>query len=130
MKRYVPTALLMALIAWVIVQANLGERHPWLEAFLRLPAADKFGHFMIYGLLAACLDAALRWRTLQLTSGWQLPWAAVLVLAFSFAEEASQLFTSTRSPDVLDLLANLLGVGVFCLLGRWVAKRRRWTAGR
>lgn len=124
MKRYVPTALLMALIAWVIVQANLGERHPWLDAFLRLPAADKFGHFMIYGLLAACLDAALRWRTLQLTSGWQLPWAAVLVLAFSLMEEASQLFTTTRSPDLLDVLANLLGVSAFSLLGRKLARRQ------
>ena len=126
MKRYVPTALLMALIAWVIVQANLGERHPWLEAFLRLPAADKFGHFMIYGLLAACLDAALRWRTLQLASGWQLPWAAVLVLAFSLMEEASQLFTATRSPDLLDVLANLLGVSAFSLLGRKLARRQGW----
>lgn len=123
--RYVPAALLMALIAWVIAQANTGERHPWLDAFLRWPAADKIGHFMIYGLLAVCLDAAMRWRSIKLPQGWQLPWAGLLVLAFSFMEEASQLFTTTRSPDVLDLLANLLGVGVFCLLGRWVVKRRR-----
>lgn len=129
MKRYVPTALLMALIAWVIVQANLGERHPWLDAFLRLPAADKLGHFMLYGLLAACLDAALRWRTLQLASGWQLPWAAVLVLAFSLMEEASQLFTVTRSPDLLDVLANVLGVSVFSLLGRKLARRQGWLRG-
>lgn len=119
----------MALLAWVILQANTGERHPWLDAFLRWPAADKLGHFVLYGLLAVCLDAAMRWRTIKLPQGWQLPWAAVLVLAFSFMEEASQLFTSTRSPDVLDLLANLLGVGVFCLLGRWVARRHGWTAG-
>ncbi|WP_286747739.1 VanZ family protein [Aquabacterium sp. UBA2148] len=114
----------MALLAWVILQANTGERHPWLDAFLRWPAADKLGHFVLYGLLAACLDVAMRWRSIKLLQGWQLPWAGLLVLAFSFAEEASQLFTSTRSPDVLDLLANLLGVGVFCLLGRWVANRR------
>lgn len=119
----------MALIAWVIVQANQGERHPWLDAFLRLPAADKIGHFMIYGLLAVCLDAALRWRTLQLASGWQLPWAAVLVLAFSFMEEASQLFTTTRSPDLLDVLANLLGVSAFSLLGRKLARRQGWLRG-
>lgn len=122
--RYVPAASLMALLAWVILQANTGERHPWLDAFLRWPAADKLGHFVLYGLLAACLDVAMRWRSINLPQGWQLPWAGLLVLAFSFAEEASQLFTSTRSPDVLDLLANLLGVGVFCLLGRWVANRR------
>lgn len=128
MMRYAPTALLLALIAWVIVQANQGERHPWLDAFLRLPAADKFGHFMIYGLLAACLDAALRWRMLTLRAGWRLPWAATLVLAFSLLEEASQLLTATRSPDVLDIVANLLGVGVFSLLGRKLAKRKGWLS--
>ncbi len=122
--RYLPAALLMALIAWVITQANTGERHPWLDAFLRWPAADKLGHFVLYGLLAVCLDAAMRWRSIKLPPGWQLPLAGLLVLAFSFVEEASQLFTTTRSPDVLDLLANLLGVAVFCLVGRWVAKRR------
>lgn len=129
MIRVVPTALLMALIAWVIAQANQGERHPWLDAFLSLPAADKFGHFMIYGLLAACLDATLRWRTLRLSAGRQLPWAAVLVLAFSLMEEASQLFTATRSPDLLDVLANLLGVIAFSLLGRKLAKRQGWLRG-
>lgn len=128
MMRYVPSALLMALIAWVILQANQGERHPWLDAFLRLPAADKLGHFMIYGLLAACMDAALRWRTLKLAPGWQVPWAAALVLAFSFIEEASQLFTVTRSPDVLDILANLLGVGAFSLLGRKLARQLGWLS--
>lgn len=126
MMRYVPTALLMALITWVIAQANLGERHPWLDAFLRLPAADKFGHFLVYGLLAACLDAAMRWRSLKLASGRQLPWAALLVLAFSLIEEASQLFTTTRSPDILDVLANLLGVSAFSVLGRRLARRRGW----
>lgn len=119
----------MALIAWVIAQANTGERHPWLDAFLRWPAADKIGHFMIYGLLAACLDAAMRWRSVNLPGGWTLPWAGLLVLAFSLVEEASQLFTTTRSPDVLDLLANLLGIGAFSVLGRALAKRKGWRSG-
>ena len=124
--RYVPTAALVALIAWVIWQANTGDRHPWLDAFLRWPAADKLGHFVLYGALAACLDAAMRWRSVKVPGGWNLPRAGVWVLAFSLAEEASQLFTTTRSPDVLDLLANLLGVGTFCVLGRSMAKRRGW----
>lgn len=128
--RYVPTALLVALIACVIWQANTGDRHPWLDAFLRWPAADKLGHFLLYGLLAACLDAAMRWRSVKLPGGWKLPCAALLVLAFSLVEEASQLFTATRSPDVLDVLANLLGVGTFCVLGRWVARRRGWLNER
>ena len=128
--RYVPTALLVALIAWVIWQANTGDRHPWLDAFLRWPAADKLGHFVIYGLLAACLDAAMRWRSVNLAGGWTLPWAGLLVLAFSLVEEASQLFTATRSPDGLDLLANLLGVGAFCAFGRWVARQRGRTGER
>lgn len=127
--RYVPTALLVALIAWVIWQANTGDRHPWLDAFLRWPAADKLGHFVLYGLLAACLDAAMRWRSVKLHSGWTLPLAGLLVLAFSLMEEASQLFTATRSPDVLDLLANLLGIGAFSAFGRAMAKRKGWWRG-
>ncbi|WP_268761015.1 hypothetical protein [Aquabacterium parvum] len=41
----------------------------------------------------------------------------------------SELFTATRSPDLLDVLANLLGVIAFSLLGRKLAKRQGWLRG-
>lgn len=123
MIRFLPALLLFLLALWVIDLANHGGHNVLLGALLSLPGGDKIGHFFVYGLLAASLDVALRWRMWRLPGGRSAPAGAVLVLAFGLLEEASQFFTETRTPDAVDLLANLAGVWVCCLLGRRLARR-------
>lgn len=123
MIRFLPALLLFLLALWVIDLANRGGHNALLGVLLSLPGGDKIGHFFVYGLLAAFLDAALRWRMWSLRGGLSAPAAAVWVLGFGLVEEASQFFTQTRTPDAVDLLANLAGVWVCCLLGRRLARR-------
>ena len=129
MIRFVPAVLVFALICWVIDLANRGGHNPLLGVLLSLPLGDKLGHFLLYGGLAGLLDWAWRQRNTRLPLMGPVPTAAWVVLAFSALEEVTQLFTATRSPDVVDLLANLLGVGAFCACGRWVARRRGRVQG-
>lgn len=124
MIRFLPALGLFAFICWAIDLANSGGHNALLGLLLSLPLGDKIGHFLLYGGLAGLLDWAWRHRDTRLPLLGRVPTAAWVVLAFSALEEASQLFTATRSPDVVDLLANLLGVSVMCACGRWVARGR------
>jgi hypothetical protein len=121
MIRFLPALGLFALICWVVDLANRGGHHALLGLLLSLPLGDKLGHFLLYGGLAGVLDWAWRQRDTRLPLLGRVPTAACVVLVFSTLEEVSQLFTATRSPDVVDLLANLLGVSAFCAVSRWLS---------
>ena len=118
--------------AWVAVAVAGGaslaatlwpRRFKFLEQ--TVPGADKAGHFVIMGLLAAVLVWALSgttWRGYRLTSAVCL--AATLLLVS--LEEASQLAIRGRTFSWLDLAYSWAGVLV---LGGFAAilVRRRMT---
>lgn len=85
----------------------------WVGSF---PAGDKLGHLVVFGFLAflanAALDAA-RWRVGRLT----LLKGSICVFIPTALEEFSQLFLITRTFDLLDLLADGIGIA----LGGWLA---------
>lgn len=74
------------------------------------PGQDKAGHGLVFGL-----PAALSWA---LQGRWVV---AALVVHALVSEPAQALLTSTRTADVWDLVADLVGIG----LGVWLAERLR-----
>jgi len=83
---------------------------------------DKLAHFGVFGLLAttlARLEAAERWPPLR-----EL-WAVVLVSAYGLAIEILQGFTTIRSMEFGDWVADTLGaVLAVALYLRWPWYRR------
>lgn len=68
------------------------------------PGSDKLGHLLAYALLAA-------WAALIFRRGAALAWALLaLVLLGCGLELAQGLLTRSRSMELLDALANMLGV--------------------
>ena len=66
---------------------------------------DKYGHFLVYGLLATLLC--------RLGHGWRAAGWAVLAASFYGAtDEWHQLFTPGRSCDVFDWLADTTGAAL------------------
>jgi polysaccharide biosynthesis protein VpsQ len=104
------SALLFVFIIAVIILADKGNLPHSIRAIYDFPNGDKLGHFILFGLLNFFLT-----RTL-LSSFPSKPrrWMALLVcltLALLIAlEEYSQRFFSTRTFDMLDLLASYLGL--------------------
>ena len=112
MRRHLPLLALVGfaiLFGVIIVLANQGCGFwDFLEA---VPYGDKLGHIGLVGTLALLLNLTLRNRTLpppfeMIQMGSSLA-AAVMTL-----EELSQLLLPTRSPDLLDWIANLTGAAL------------------
>jgi len=95
----------------IIVIANRGHADLFWDLVGRVPCGDKLGHLGLVGTLSFLLNLLLegrpapgRWRAMMLGS--------LLLGVFMTLEEASQAFIPHRSFDLLDGLANI--IGVFC----------------
>ncbi len=95
----------------IIVIADRGHADLFWNLVGRVPCGDKLGHLGLVGTLSFLLNLLLegrrapgRWSPMMLGS--------LLLLVFMTLEEASQAFIPCRSFDLLDGLANI--IGVFC----------------
>jgi len=95
----------------ILVIANRGHADLFWDLVGRVPCGDKLGHLGLVGTLSFLLNLLLegrpapgRWRPMMLGS--------LLLGVFMTLEEASQAFIPHRSFDLLDGLANI--IGVFC----------------
>lgn len=113
--------LFLCALIWL---ADTGHER-WLFRLARLiPGGDKTGHFILFGLLAFLVNLVLlgtvfRCGRLGILSG------SAIVMVVAVAEELSQLFFVTRTFELLDLSAGLLGIWVFGQLARLYLKRER-----
>jgi hypothetical protein len=95
----------------IIVIANRGHADLFWGLVGSVPCGDKLGHLGLVGTLSFLLNLLLegrpapgRWSPMMLGS--------LLLLVFMTLEEASQAFIPHRSFDLVDGLANI--IGVFC----------------
>ena len=107
--------VLAAAITWESVSAIPSVGPSWL-------GFDKLAHFGVFGLLAttiARLEPAKRWPLLR-----EL-WAIVLVSVYGLAIEILQGFTTIRSMEYADWVADTLGAALaVALYLRWAWYRR------
>ena len=76
-----------------------------------IPWGDKIGHFTLFGMLALLLNMAIKFCQIKIhTRRFHL--GSVIVFVFAIIEEFSQLAFSTRTFDLVDMLFDLLGVGI------------------
>lgn len=112
MRRHLPLLALVGfaiLFGVIILLANQG-RGFW--GFLEeIPFGDKLGHVGLVGTLAFLLNLTLRNRRFPRPLG-MIQMGSGLVAVVMTIEELSQLFLPTRSPDLLDWLANLTGAAL------------------
>ena len=113
--RFLPFLFFMAIILWIIWEADLGRYNQFIEMGKKVPLGDKIGHFMAYGFLAYLLNYAFRGKKFNIGQ-IQLYKAVVLVLGFAIAEEFSQLAFQERSFDLVDILFDILGVMAFMII--------------
>ena len=98
----------------ILVIANRGHADHFWEFVGKVPCGDKLGHLGMVGTLGFLLNLVLD-RRRAFAGGNGLMLGSLLVLAFMTLEEASQACIPCRSFDLVDGLANV--VGVFCAEG-------------
>ena len=105
--------LYFAFICWIIIEADRGELNFFIENVRSIPYGDKIGHVIIYALLAFLLSITLSGTSKRLTATFfKLPVGCLIVLVFAFIEELTQVFFATRTLDVGDIAADVIGVYV------------------
>jgi VanZ family protein len=124
MQRFIfsTAILLFAFILWVIFMANTGQDMLLFEITRAIPFGDKLGHVMVFGSLTLMANLAFKGRVIRFKLG-PVYYGALMVLAFVTLEELSQYFIATRSLDMFDYLANLLGILGFSWLTREIIKK-------
>ena len=113
MKRWLPTILALAFVAWMIALADLGYAIEFF-ATARKWGGDKLGHFGLMGGLALCVNVSLdcrKWRR------WLL--GSIFVAVGCTLEELSQIWNEHRHCDPLDLAADFAGIW----FAGWIARR-------
>lgn len=109
------TAVFFGLIIWLLFMAN-SEQDTLIFRFVRsLPYGDKLAHIGIFGLLALLLNLTTEHKTYTIAR-YPIPWGSSAVLLFATLEEASQYYLPSRTFDLLDYLASLLGIALFSAL--------------
>lgn len=111
------TLLYGLVIIVVIILANTG--HLPIARLLRiLPYSDKLGHFFLIGLLGFFLNLSLNCRKW----GWFLV-GSLVVGCFATLEEFSQLYSSHRTFDWGDLIADYAGLFLFGIVSTYFCKK-------
>lgn len=86
----------------------------------KIKYGDKIGHLVLYGLLGMFLNIALRNRMIHNT---KLPLGSVIVLIFAIAEEFTQLAFETRTFDYIDMLCDVIGLGIISIIAQRQSKQ-------
>jgi VanZ family protein len=113
---WLPALTYMALI-WFL------SSRPISLPFAPFPHRDKVVHLLEYAILGALAAHAIHGSTL-ITLRRALLWAFALSVGWGALDELHQAFVPARSPDLLDLAADVVGalLGVACYGRFW---RRR-----
>ncbi len=79
------------------------------------------GHFILYGILALLFDFALNQANFKVHN-LVISKAAIYEIIFAILEEFTQIWIDARSFDLIDGLADVLGVFSLIYGARWVVK--------
>ena len=105
-------------IVWIITISNAGDSNVFIDSVRAIPYGDKLGHLSLYAVLAALVHLSIKKPSRK---HFGLPLGCALVLVFALFEELSQgFFPNTRTLDVGDALADLIGV----YLAGWITRTK------
>jgi hypothetical protein len=93
----------------ILVIANHGGGEQLWGFLASIPCGDKLGHLGLVGTLSFLLNLVLDGRRAPGRRGGMMPGSLILLVLMTL-EEGSQAFLAYRSFDLLDGLANIVGI--------------------
>lgn len=117
---------------WIFFMADTGRHNILFDLVKSIPQGDKICHGLLYGVMTLLTNMALGFRKFRLGK-LNLHTGTLFVAIFAVTEELSQAFFATRTCDWMDLGADIVGMIVATLLGRYVrvaAQDRGIVAGK
>lgn len=111
--RIYPTLFFALLMCTMIIIADIKGTSYLLRHFPKVPMIDKWGHLLMFGMMAFLLNFSLAYRKV---TRWLIPVGSLIVLTFAVCEEFSQLALSGRSFEWADMFFDVIGVSIFSVL--------------
>ena len=110
------SVLFFIFIITVIVLADNGSLPHSIRTTYGFPNGDKLGHFILFGLLNFFVTRAFLSSSPSKSRSWVTLSVGLILALLITLEEFSQQFFSTRTFDLLDLLASYAGIVAFAFL--------------
>lgn len=101
--------LFIAFLLVVVSIANRGEGGNWWAFLGRIPYGDKLGHVGLMGGLSFLCNLAFPPRRRDSYRRF-IPTTSLVILVIVSAEELTQAFIPTRTCDLFDWLADVVGI--------------------
>ena len=102
-------------IGVIIFLADTADDNFAFKLIGHIPYGDKFMHAILYGVMALLLNYGLKYKSYKLL-GYNMQLGAIIVLTFAGLEEISQYWLPSRTCDLFDFVADVVGV---VLLSFW-----------
>jgi VanZ family protein len=120
--KYVAVVFFIFVVA-VIILADHGSLPHSVRALYDFPNGDKVGHFFLFGVLTFFLTRECLSSFPSKPRGWVALSIGLILALFIALEEWSQQLFSTRTFDLLDLLASYAGIVAFAFLAVYWGKQ-------
>jgi len=102
-------------ISFIIYLADTADYNFAFRTIGQIPYGDKLMHGLPYGVMALLLNYGLNFKSLKFL-GFNLQIGALIVLTFAGLEEISQYWFPSRTCDMLDFVADTIGVVLFSFI--------------
>lgn len=108
-------------IVWIIYLANTGQSIGLFKWVIMIPYGDKIGHLGLFGLLTLLVNLSSKCRGFSVRR-FNIYWGSFCVLTFVTLEELSQHLLPTRTLDIYDYAADLIGISCATFLS-WLLNK-------
>ena len=101
-------------ISFIIYLADTADYNFAFRVIGSIPNGDKLMHGLLYGVMALLLNYGLNFKSKKIF-GFNMQIGAIIVLTFAGLEEITQYWLPSRTCDVFDFVADVVGVTLFSL---------------
>ncbi|CAA6804061.1 MAG: Unknown protein [uncultured Sulfurovum sp.] len=102
-------------IGFIIYLADSADDNFAFTLIGHIPYGDKLMHGLLYGIMALLLNYGLNFKSKNIL-GFNVQIGALIVLVFAGVEELSQYWFPSRTCDMVDFVADIIGVVLFSLI--------------
>ena len=101
-------------ISFIIYLADTANYNFAFRMIGNIPNGDKLMHGLLYGVMALLLNYGLNFKSKKIFE-FNMQIGAIIVLTFAGLEEITQYWLPSRTCDVFDFVADVVGVVLFSL---------------
>jgi len=111
------------ILVLIIVIANLGLDPAYFPFVYKIPGLDKFGHFILIGLLSYLVNNLYNGKEVKLLS-LRILKGSLVVFTIVALEELSQILLAYRAFSILDLGFDLAGIIIFGRVAEYILRSK------